>query len=678
MAEKNPYFPHLFEPLKVGSKIVKNRIEAAPALFAFDHYIELDPDPFGYTTPVPERAFRMLEAKAKGGAGIVCLGELSPNHEYDKRFPFEPYLDYTSRSDKKFNIIKETAEMIKSYGALAIGELISCGEIKTNIGDGINPKGPSEKDLPDGTHVDAFTKEEILSCYQDYVTACKWFEAAGWEGVMIHCGHGWLPAQFLSPQYNKRTDEYGGSFENRARFTVDLLKTIREAMGPDFVIEIRVSSSEHLSGGLELEDAVKYCKLCEPYIDMIHVSCGHYLSSSRSWEFTTAYAPHGPNIEPASVIKQNVSIPVAAVGGINSPEQAEEAIAAGKIDMVSMGRQFFADPAFPNKAKEGHADEIRRCLRCGRCYPGPSGEHETEIWTVKFPPLDSCTINPYDVWPASHHKVLPERMPKPEASRKVLVVGGGCGGLQTAITAADRGHQVILCEKAGVLGGLINFTDHTNHKVDIRNFKDLLIRDVEKRPIKVRLNCEVTPELIKEIAPEAVVLAVGSDDLILPIEGIENAVTAMEVYYNDFAGLGKSTIVLGGGLVGCEAAADYIDHGVETTIVEMKGALMPETTGLYRTAVHDFIDKNGGKYEVNAKVIKVGKDFVVAEQNGTEITIKADSVVNAMGRRAHATEALEAAIKEAGIPVWKIGDCVRARQIGDAVREGWTAAMEII
>ena len=496
MAEKNQYFPHLFEPLKIGSKTIKNRIEAAPALFAFEHYIELDPDPFGYTTPVPERAFRMLEAKAKGGAGIVCLGELSPNHEYDKRFPFEPYLDFTSRSDKQFEIIKETAEMIKNYGAFPMGELLSCGEIKTNIGDGINPKGPSEKDLPDGSHVEAFTKEEILSCYQDYVTACKWFQAAGWEGIMIHCGHGWLPAQFLSPQYNKRTDEYGGSFENRARFTVDLLKTVREAMGPDFVIEIRVSSSEHLPGGLELEDAVNYCKLCEPYIDMIHVSCGHYLSSSRSWEFTTAYAPHGPNIEPAAVIKQNVSIPVAAVGGINSPEQAEEAIASGKIDMVSMGRQFFADPAFPNKAKEGHADEIRRCLRCGRCYPGPSGEHETEIWTVKFPPLDSCTINPYDVWPASHHKVLPDRMPKPEASRKVLVVGGGCGGLQTAITASDRGHQVILCEKSGVLGGLINFTDHTDHKVDIRNFKDLLIRDVEKRPIEVRLNCEVTPELI--------------------------------------------------------------------------------------------------------------------------------------------------------------------------------------
>lgn len=674
MTERNPYFPHLFSPIKVGTKTIKNRIEAAPALFAFEHYIEADA--FGYYPPMPERAFRMLEAKAKGGAGSVVLGELSPNHTYCKRFPFEPDIDFSSRDDEIFEITKKTAEMIKSYGALPIGELLSTGEIKTNIGDGINPKGPSEKDLDDGiTHVDAFTKEEIKEHIQEHIRACEWFRDAGWEGIMIHCGHGWLPAQFLSSMYNKREDEYGGSFENRARFTIELLKALREAMGSDFLIEIRVSSDEHLPGGLGLEDAVKYCQMCEPYIDLIHVSCGHYLSSSRSWEFTTAYAPHGANIENAAIIKQNVSVPVAVVGGINSPEMAEEAIASGKVDMVSMGRQFFADPAFPNKAKEGHADEIRRCLRCGRCYPGPSGEHETEKWTIKFPPLDSCTINPYDVWPASHHKILPELMPEPTASRKVLIVGGGCGGLQAAITTADRGHQVILCEKSSVLGGLINFTDHTDHKIDIRNFKDLLIREVNKRPVEVRLNCEVTPAVIADIQPEAVILAVGSDDLMLPIEGIENAMTAMDVYGNDFKGLGKSTIVLGGGLVGCEAAADYIDHGIETTIVEMQECLMPETTGLYRTAVHDFIDKNGGKYEVNARVIKVGRDFVVAEQNGKEITLHADSVVNAMGRRAHKTDDLKAAIT---VPVWEIGDCVKARQIGDAVREGWTAAMEII
>ncbi len=674
MSEANPYFPNLFSPIKVGSKTLKNRIEAAPAMFAFMHYI--DGTAFNYHLPTPPRAFRMLELKAEGGAGSIVLGELSPNHEYDKRFPFEPYIDFTSRSDEIFETTKATAEMIKSYGAVAMGELLSCGEIKTNIGDGINPKGPTEKDLGDGiTHVDAFTKEEILDLYQDYVTACKWFHDAGWDGVVIHCGHGWLPAQFLSPAFNKRTDEYGGSFENRARFTVDLLKTVREAMGPDFLIEIRVSGEEHIPGGMGLDDAVNYCKLCEPYIDLIHVSCGHYLSSSRSWEFTTAYAPHGANIENAAVIKQNVSIPVAVVGGINSPEMAEEAIASGKVDIVSMGRQFFADPAFPNKAAEGRADEIRRCLRCGRCYPGPAGEHETEKWTVKFPPLDSCTINPYGVWPASFHEVLPEDMPEPEASRKVLVVGGGCGGMQAALTAAERGHEVILCEKSDRLGGILNFTDHTDHKIDIRNFKDLLIRLIDRSSVEVRLNCEVTPELIEEIAPDAVILAVGSDDLILPIEGIENAVPALEVYENDFDGLGGSTIVLGGGLVGCEAAADYIDRGIDTTIVEMQECLMPETTGLYRTAVHDFIDQNGGKYEVNAKVTEVGKDYVVADRDGEEIKLYADSVVNAMGRRAHNIDELKEAID---VPVWVIGDCMRARQIGDSVREGWLAAMEIV
>ena len=673
MAETNPYFPHLFSPLKVGTKTIKNRIEAAPALFAFLHFIE--GTAFHYEPGSPERAFRMLEAKAAGGAGSVVLGELSPNHTYCKRFPFEPDIDFNSREGEIFEIMKKTAAMIKSYGSLPLGELLSLGEIKSDIGDGWHAKGPDAKVLEDGTIQDAFTKKEIREHIQEYIDACKWFRDAGWEGILIHCGHGWLPAQFLSPMFNHRTDEYGGSFENRARFTTELLSALRKAMGPDFLIEIRVSGSEHLNGGLELQDAIDYCVLCEPYIDMIHVSCGHYLMSSRSWEFTTPYAPHGANIENASVIKQHVSVPVAVVGGINSPEQAEEAIAAGKVDMISMGRQFFADPAFPNKAKEGRADEIRRCLRCARCYPGPSGEHETEKWTIKFPPLDSCTINPYTVWPASHHKVLPEDMPKPAASRRVLVIGGGCGGLQAAITAADRGHQVILCEKADRLGGLINFTDHTDHKIDIRNFKDLLIREVEKRPIEIRLNCEVTPAMIEEIAPEAVILAVGSDDLILPIEGIENAVPAMDVYMQDFRSLGRSVIVLGGGLVGCEAAADYIDHGIDTTIVEMQECLMPETTGLYRTAVHDFIDKNGGKYEVNAKVIRVGKDFVTAEQNGKEITLKADTVVNAMGRRAHASDDLKAAIH---VPVWCIGDAVKARQIGDAVREGWTAAMEIV
>ncbi|MBR3644393.1 MAG: hypothetical protein IKN57_12915, partial [Parasporobacterium sp.] len=244
MSERNPYFPNLFSPLKVGTKTFKNRIEAAPALFAFLHLVEAPA--FNYYGPGPERAFRMLEAKAAGGAGSIVLSELSPNHTYCKRFPFEPDIDFTSRDDEFFGIMKKTAEMIKSYGSIPLGELLSTGEIKTNIGDGINPKGPDSKDLEDGTHQDAFTKEEIKEHIQEYITACKWFRDAGWEGVVVHCGHGWLPAQFLSPMFNHREDEYGGSFENRARFTTELLSALREAMGEDFLIEMRVSSDEHI------------------------------------------------------------------------------------------------------------------------------------------------------------------------------------------------------------------------------------------------------------------------------------------------------------------------------------------------------------------------------------------------------------------------------------------------
>lgn len=663
-------FTHLLSPMKVGNKVYKNRIVSAPMAFSL----------VAQNPMAAEVSYRKLEGPAKGGNACVILGETDVNFRDAVRIPgFKPF-DFAKPEEDMatFKAVKTYADRIKKHDCIALAELVHCGKEKVPFNDQQEAIGPVDCVNSAGVPVRAMTKDDMDRIANDFAVAAVYMQKAGFDGILVHGGHGFIFTQYLSPLMNTRTDEYGGSLENRAKFPIQICKAIREAVGPDFLFELRIDGTDHQPGGITPEETGEFIRMVEQYITSVHVTCGIYEESVKSGTESSMFHEHGLNIGPASIIKKYTSLPVGAVGGINSPEQAEEAIAAGKIDMVSMGRQFFADPAFPNKAKEGHADEIRRCLRCGRCYPGPSGEHETEIWTVKFPPLDSCTINPYDVWPASHHKVLPDRMPKPEASRKVLVVGGGCGGLQTAITAADRGHQVILCEKSGVLGGLINFTDHTDHKVDIRNFKDLLIRDVEKRPIEVRLNCEVTPELIKEIAPEAVVLAVGSDDLILPIEGIENAVTAMDVYYNDFAGLGKSTIVLGGGLVGCEAAADYIDHGVETTIVEMKGALMPETTGLYRTAVHDFIDKNGGKYEVNAKVTKVGKDFVVAEQDGKEITIKADSVVNAMGRRAHATEALETAIKEAGIPVWKIGDCVRARQIGDAVREGWTAAMEII
>ncbi len=672
----NEKFKNLFSPIKIGNKTVKNRIEAAPAMFAFTHFEDVPPV-FGFKPNTPKRSYRMLEEKAKGGAGIVVFGELSPS-KFDKKFPFEPEVDFKTYSGKYFDIVKKTGNMIKGYGALALAELVAVGETKTDLHDGITPRGVVSKTMPDGTKVKAFTKEEIKEYIEDSVNFCKWFKKAGWDGVMIHAGHGWLPAQFLSPAFNTRNDEYGGSAENRARFTVEMVSAIRKELGKDFVIEVRVSGAERIPNGLVLDDTVDFCKRIESYIDLIHVSSGHYYKPGRSWEFTTAYAPHGVNVENAAEIKKNVSIPVTVVGGINSPEQAEKYIAEGKVDMISLGRQMFADPEFPNKAKNGLEHTIRKCLRCAKCYPGPVGEHPTEKSKGIFAaPLGSCTINPDMIWNASHQLLFPEEMPVPASSKSVLIIGGGCGGMQAAITAYDRGHKATLIEKENRLGGILNFTEHTNHKIDIKNFKDLLIREIGSRNIDVKLNTMATAELIKEINPEAMIIAVGSDDLVLPIKGIENALSALDTYENDFNNLGKSTIVLGGGLVGCEATCDYLDKGIETIIIEKQECLMPDVLGIYRTAVHDFIDKHNGKYLINATVLEIGKDYVIVNQDGELKTIKADTVVNALGRKAK--KSLVEELKEAvSVPTWVVGDCVSARQIGDAIDEAWMAAMEIL
>lgn len=527
--------------------------------------------------------------------------------------------------------------------------------------------------------VRAFDKTTIKKLRNDHVNACIWLREAGWQGIMVHAGHGWLPAQFLSPLENTRTDEYGGSLENRARFALEILKDIREKMGDDFIIELRVSGTDHIPGSIMVEETAAFCKLADPYVDLFHVSTGHYWKTGRSLEFTTAYAPHGCNLQDAATIKKAVSKPVSVVGGINSPEFAEEAIAFGKVDMVALGRQLFADPDFANKAMNGEEDTIRRCIRCGKCYPGILGEHPTERPGPLLPPLGSCSINPYAVWPASHHETFPDEMPKPAASRKVLVVGGGCAGMQAAITAAERGHKVILAEKAGRLGGLLNFTELSAHKQDIRNYKDMLIREVNKKGIDIRLNCEVTGEMIAEIKPDAVVLGVGSKDLVIPIPGIENAIPAMDTFVEDFTALGKSTIVLGGGLVGCESALEYAEAGVQVTIIEKVECLIPELYGIYRTAVHDKVDEVGIKYLVNTTAVEIGKDYVVVRhEDGKEEKLTADSVVSALGRVRCADIVEDLKKGTQGIETYEIGDCVQAARIGDASDAAWTAAMKIL
>ena len=344
-----------------------------------------------------------------------------------------------------------------------------------------------------------------------------------------------------------------------------------------------------------------------------------------------------------------------------------------------MGRQMIADPAFANKAAAGKGDEIRACLRCCICYPGPSGEHRTDPPGRHFPGLGSCTINPYNVNSFSHHKVLPEDMPKPTGSRRVLIVGGGPGGMQAAIDAADRGHKVTLIDNAERLGGTLRLTDCDFYKQDLFQFKELLVREVGKRPIEVKLSTQVTPEMVKDFAPEALILAIGADPAMPPIPGIEKAVKAFDTYFMPDAQIGKRVVMVGGGLVGCEVGLELVKKGHEVIVIEMVERLVAEAIGIHRTALLDEMDRVGITSMVRTKCREI-KDsgVVVVDAEGQEITIPADTVVIGLGYRARSEAAK--ALREAAraIQVFEIGDCLKAAKVGEAVQQGYTAAMSIV
>ena len=438
-------YQHLFRPLEINGHIMKNRIMCAPMVFgAVVQYPEAAP-----------RAYRKMEAAAQGGAAKVCVGETSVNSTDAERMPFDP-IDFTSPSGRHFEAIAHYAGLIKKHGAVALIELFHAGGEKTPPPGHPNPWGPTAFTRKDGQPVDEMDQAMMDKVCRDFATAALYMQTAGFDGVLVHAGHGWLFSQFLSPLWNKRTDRYGGSLENRARFPIAVFEAIRDAAGPAFLLEARISGRDGVAGGIEPDDVGRFVHMLEGLVDSVHISSGIYNDPVVTKQFSSMYAPHGCNVDMAAVVKSYTSMPVGVVGGINSPELAEEILAQGKADYVVMARQMIADPELPNKALAGREREIRRCIRCFKCFPGSpeagyEGPDDGESMMMK---VGSCTINPKANLP-----VAIDDMPKPTGVRRVLVIGGGVAGMQAAITAADRGHRVTLVERSPALGGILKFTD---------------------------------------------------------------------------------------------------------------------------------------------------------------------------------------------------------------------------
>lgn len=667
-------YPHLFSPIMIRGKTYKNRLIAAPTMFA--HSIFTIP-------PMKENVYRMVEKRARGGFAAVSTGEHPINAEEGTALFYEHPIDFTKTEGPDFEAIKEYADRIKKHGALCYFEFCHEGA-QAEHNPPYSPWGPDGYVREDGVEVKALDLPMMEKICTDFYNISHYAKACGFDGILLHGGHGFIIQQFISPWTNHRTDEFGGSMANRTRFPKMIIDACRRGIGEDGIIEFRFSAEDGVPGGMTIDDTVEFCREIDGLVDIIHISNGLKWAGNQTKTFSSFLEPHGLNVEYAAKVKAAVKqSKVAVIGGFNSPELCEAVLAAGKADFIELGRQCFADPDFPNKALNGQEDHIRRCVRCFQCYPGFC-EHPTDIPLFeKLGPEEAgkiyspfamgrCAINP-----DSGFGWYPETMPEPQGSRKVLIVGGGPGGLQCAITCAQRGHKAVLVEKTGCLGGTINFTDTDEDKVDLRNFKNLLIREASQCGTDIRVNTEVTRELLDEIKPDVIVIAVGGYPAVPPIPGIDGAMDALCVYQN-MEKIGPKVVLVGGGLVGCEVGLHLASSGRDVTVVEMQTMMAPETFGYYRNALLTAMDGRGIHQVLGARCLSFEKDGVRIEKDGRESFLPADTCVFSMGMKPHDAVTEELKTLAGDIPVKLIGDCLKVGKMGDAVRGGYMAAMEIV
>lgn len=660
--EANRYAP-LFMPLTVRGKTYKNRIAAAPL-----GNVSISPD-----GSYPASSFVWYEKRAKGGCGEIMVSETPVDYEYANRLAAAE-IDYTDLGSPHFQSLQEYARMLHSYGVIATVELNHCGANRFSSAGKKAPIGPSGYIRSDGVCVTEMDEGLMVLTAAHFAQAAYYFQQAGFDGVVPHMGSGWLLQQFLSPLTNHRQDEYGGGVENRVRFPIRVLQAIRERCGEELLIIPRFCADEGVPGGYGADEGAEMARLLEPWIDMLHLVRGVYYEPVRSGEYSSMFAPHAPNAALSERLKRAVKVPVVLSGGISDPAEAAELIRSGKADMIALGRQMLADPDWAVKTEMGQAEDIAKCLRCFRCFPGPL--QDTGGKPLK-PPDKKCTVNPT----ADLNELQPpvENWPEPQKSRQVLVVGGGVAGMTAAATAAARGHRVTLLEQRTRLGGHINSMEADPYKGGFCDFARMLENRCRRAGVEIRTGVSVTPELLAQQQAEAVLIAVGSTLISGVIPGSEEALQAAKIG-DQLPTSARDAVIIGGGLVGCETALLLAEQGIRVRILEMQKEIARDANPMHRVALLDKMKQADITVTVNAVCSRVSAHQVwYTDDCGTQTQLETELVLMALGVRPDraSAEAL-AAVAPEGATVTLIGDCVGAGKIQTAAEQGYLAAMKII
>ena len=520
----------------------------------------------------------------------------------------------------------------------------------------------------------AATKEELEEIAAMFGEYAHWAQIANFDGIMLHYGHGWLFNYFLSPLTNHRTDEFGGSIENRCRFPLMVIKAIRATVGDSMLIELRMNGNDEAEGGITPEECAEQVKIFEPYIDMVHITCGHRVDAmTRPKQCPTGFDRTAHNAYASEIVKKSgVKIPVGTIGGIYSPEVAEEVLAKGQADYVLMSRSAMADPEIIKKAKEGREDDIRPCLRCNYCMDhGRRVAISKDLHLLAYPSYDrQCMVNPLQFQSAQKLRIPPS-----DRQKKVAVVGGGVAGMEAAISCAMRGHTVVLYEKTDRLGGQALLSDPMWFKKEMKLFHEYLERQVKKRPsITVVYNTEATPEIIDQNDFDAVIVAVGAEQIVPRIPGVEKATMSFDVFGHEDK-VGKKVVIIGGGAIGVELGIHLNGLGRECTVVEMGEYIAAKAQLTERTSYLNAIKKYGVKTMVNARCTEItDKGATVETPEGSQF-LEADTVIIAVGTKSLVAERDK--FIDTAFDVINVGDCVEASSIVHAVHTGFDAGLTL-